>query len=245
MFVPNSEGQASDIAQLTVQAVNQTLPFLAQLAEQFHAPVMARATSVEFGKGTDSTALAMLFNRYGSDKATLHAYHHVYAKLLNPTTATAVLEIGLGTNYTDVVSTMGVAGKPGASLRAFRDYLPLASIYGADIDRRVLFAEDRINTFFVDQTAPATLGELDAHIGEDFDLIVDDGLHSPNANIATLNFALSRLKPGGWFVVEDARPSTACVWQVVTALLPSVYSAYLIDDGHTVLYAVQFANIVK
>ena len=42
-------------------------------------------------------------------------------------------------------------GKPGASLRVFRDYFLNAKIYGADIDKNILFTSDRIFTYYVDQ----------------------------------------------------------------------------------------------
>ena len=48
-------------------------------------------------------------------------------------------------------------GKPGASLRVWRDYFPNAIIYGADIDKDILFAEERIKTFYIDQLDPVAI----------------------------------------------------------------------------------------
>lgn len=62
-----------------------------------------------------------------------------------------ILEIGLGTNDPTLVSSMGSGGRPGPSLYAFKQYLPNANIYGADIDKDILFNEERINTCYVDQ----------------------------------------------------------------------------------------------
>ena len=45
----------------------------------------------------------------------------------------------MGTNNPNLVSTMGSSGRPGASLYAFKEYLPNAIIYGADIDKDILF----------------------------------------------------------------------------------------------------------
>jgi cephalosporin hydroxylase len=145
----------------------------------------------------------------------------------------------MGTNNPDVVSNMGAFGKPGASLRAFRDFLPNAKVYGADIDRRILFTEDRIETFFVDQTEPAAFVELDKSIPSDLDLIIDDGLHSPNANIYTMQFALPKIKVGGWFVIEDIALQALPVWEVVAALLPDRYEPYIYRAASTIVFAVK------
>ena len=65
-----------------------------------------------------------------------------------------IFELGLGTNNTDVAYNMGPSGRPGASLKSWKEFLPNSMIYGADIDKIVLFNEDRIKTFYCDQTNP-------------------------------------------------------------------------------------------
>jgi len=183
--------------------------------------------------------LEQLFRRYGSDKE-VHSYQYIYGPILkNFDLITAVLEFGLGTNNTDVVSNMGRLGKPGASLRAFRDFLPNAEIYGADIDQRILFREERITTFFVDQTDPSSFEQLRQNVGTDFDLIIDDGLHSPNANLSVLVFGLSRLKQGGWIVIEDINRIALPLWQVVATLLPTEFNPYIVEGRVHLAFAVQ------
>ena len=61
-----------------------------------------------------------------------------------------VLEIGLGTNDSKFMSSMGDDGKPGSSIRAFRDYLPNAQIYGADVDRKILFEEELVEMLYTE-----------------------------------------------------------------------------------------------
>jgi hypothetical protein len=117
---------------------------------------------------------------------------------------------------------------PGASLRAFRTFLPHATVCGADIDHRILFEEERIRTFVVDQTERRSWDLLSAAIDHDFDLIIDDGLHSPNANIATLLFGLGRLRIGGWLVVEDIPAVALPLWQVISTLLPEQYESRIV-----------------
>ena len=140
-------------------------------------------------------------------------------------------KLAWGTNNTDIVSNMGENGRPGASLRAFRDFCPSAMIFGADIDRRILFAEDRIETRFVDQSDTATLDESSAKLPGDFDLIVDGGLHAPDANLATLRFAMAKARIGGWIVIEDINPGQTAFWQVVAALVPANFEKFLINPA--------------
>ncbi|MDO8300282.1 hypothetical protein [Lacisediminimonas sp.] len=245
LFAPDSWGSPTALARLTIQSANQTFPFLAGMIQTLgvsRAPVVISAE--EFGNDAASREAARLlkeqFIRHGSDKSSAHNYHPVYGRILKDRHAVrAILEIGMGTNNTDVVSHMGRSGRPGASLRAFRDFLPQAKVFGADIDRRILFEEDRIQTFFVDQTDPASFDAIGHAIGHGVDLIIDDGLHSPNANIAVLAFGLPRIKPGGWVLIEDIIADALPVWQVVAALLPPQYDAHIIDGGGALMFAVQ------
>jgi hypothetical protein len=243
-FTVSSAGTPEAIAPLALQSAAMTLPLLAGLAS--HAVPPLQPAPVDTFVHTDAARqagarLKSLLDRYGSDKASPHEYHHLYGAILHdPAAVTAVLEIGLGTNHEDVVSNMGQGGRPGASLRAFRDFLPGAQVYGADVDRRVLFDEERIRTFHVDQLDQRTFDDLGREVGAEFDLVIDDGLHTPGANLATLLFALPRLKAGGVFVVEDVHAAHYPVWQVVAALLPaSRYKCFLVLAGYGSLFAVQ------
>ena len=156
---------------------------------------------------SDSAELEKCLNNNLSDKANNHDYHILYSFLfdklgkMNPLN---LLEIGLGTNNPNLISTMGAAGRPGASLYAFSEYLPNSNIYGADIDKDILFQTDRIKTCYVDQTEAETFYNIKINFGDiKYDLIIDDGLHSLSANLNTLLFALDNLKSNGWIVIED------------------------------------------
>ena len=237
IFAPFSQGSYSDRAELTILAANETFPLLARLIRETRDNSLLEISPIKSccddeASKQAATALGDLFNKYGSDKSHSHHYEYLYGSILrNPASVSGILEIGLGTNNIGVVSNMGAAGKPGSSLRAFRDFLPKAEIYGADIDKGILFQESRIRTFFVDQTDLNSFDALGKEVGKDLDLIIDDGLHCPNANLAVLNFALKRLKPGGWFVAEDIPDEALPVWQVVTALMPGNYKCGLFAAG--------------
>jgi SAM-dependent methyltransferase len=198
---------------------------LDRLACLHGAPLRPRTISEAFGdvsRTRDCIDLGGLFDRHGSDKATVHDYHMLYAALLSGRRlqSLTLLEIGLGTNTITVRSNMGPSGRPGASLRAFRDWAPQADIHGADIDRSILFSEDRITTYWVDQTDAKSAEGLGRSLASrKFDLIIDDGLHEPHANLNTVAFALDRLKPGGYVVVEDILPASLPLWRIAAAIL--------------------------
>lgn len=244
IFAPNSAGTANERALLTIQAASQTFPLMLELLSRTGTNIADPTPIAKFADTNEKQAAALrlkeLFDQHGSDKGdTNHRYHLLYGALLASTDASALLEIGLGSNNVNVVSNMGSHGKPGASLRAFRDYLPNAQIYGADIDRGILFKEERISTFFVDQTDLDSFSALSASVPEEFDLIIDDGLHSPNANLATLVFGLNRLKVNGYFLVEDISPAALPIWQLVSAaLLPSEYESDVIVTENKLLFLV-------
>jgi hypothetical protein len=196
-----------------------TLDALAALA----APLPVVPLDEMYPETASSRELGELFAQYGSDKASKHNYHLLYSLVLEARRAEPlqILEIGLGTNDISRVSHMGAEGKPGASVRAFRDWAPLAQVRGADIDESILFREERIETFFVDQTDPQSLESLAAqffHRG--FDLIIDDGLHNPWANLNTLRALLPLRKPGGAYVIEDILERDRPVFGILRALLP-------------------------
>jgi hypothetical protein len=100
---------------------------------------------------------------------------------------------------------MGLFGAPGASLRAWRELFPNAVVYGADIDRGILFQEDRINTFYCDQLDRSSIREIGSHpdLQDGVDIIIEDGLHTFEASISFLEGSLDQLRPGGLYITED------------------------------------------
>ena len=243
-FKPNSAGRYRARAKITLEAVNQTPLLLAQLSKLSGPPNFSSIEVDDFPscalEREAATKLGELFEASGSDKAR-HGHHLLYGPILRQSdTVEKIFEIGLGTDDTEIVSTMGLGATPGASLRAFRDFCPNAEIFGADIDKRIMFSEARIKTYFVDQTDPSTFANIAAQVGSDFDLVIDDGLHSPNANIASLIFGLRVIKPGGWVVIEDISLEAGVLWEIVAALLPAgQFRTHIVRAKTTLLFAVQ------
>lgn len=185
-----------------------------------------RHYSCYYRKRQDSL-LNQLCDLYGSDKGEIatsgHPYgwpSHSYADFLERTFGHCrehiryVFECGLGTNNPDVPSNMTTTGRPGASLRVWRDYFPNAQIVGADVDREVLFQDDRIRTFHCDQTDPASIASMWAQVETDqFDLMIDDGLHSFRAGRTLLEHSFHKLRRGGIYIIEDVAPKSLARFQ--------------------------------
>lgn len=172
-------------------------------------------TSVKFSPA-DVNELGSFCEKYGSDKGSgkqpfskQHNFTAYYHPLFTPirNQRISLFEMGLGTNNTSILSNMGPQGKPGASLRAWRDYFPKAQIYGADIDKDILFQEHQITTFYCDQTSTQSLQEVIKEI-PDMDIIIDDGLHTYRANMSMLHSFIHKLKVGGVYIIEDVVTST-------------------------------------
>jgi hypothetical protein len=109
---------------------------------------------------------------------------------------------------------MGVPGRPGASLRGWRELFPHAHVYGADVDTTILFEEDRIKTFRCDQLDEESIRVLwsqpDLQAG--MDIIIEDGLHTFEANVSFLEGSVERLRTGGIYVIEDIATDMVDRW---------------------------------
>lgn len=151
--------------------------------------------------------LSRLFAKYGSDKSKNHDYHRVYPWILANVPSGPAVEIGLGSNNLDVPSNMGANGVPGASLRGWRDIGIFSAVWGADVDRRVLFSEPGIETRFVDQLDSESLEALAQELQRQFPdgvaLVIDDGLHTAEANTNTIRELWPIVRDGGYLCVED------------------------------------------
>ena len=175
-----------------------------------------------------SNDLGNLFLQYGSDKSTTHNYHLIYGSILSLISENPrILEIGLGSNDPSIASNMGIHGKPGASLRAFKKYKPSSIIDGADIDSTIKVEECRV--FHIDQTVPESFGVINGKGEPFYDLIIDDGLHSPDANLYTLEFALGSISNNGFIVIEDINESSLFIWKSLQYYLKAThFNSYLI-----------------
>jgi len=190
--------------------------------------------------------------KFGSDKGR-NNYTAVYSALFTRRCGEPVriLELGLGSNNEDVLSNMGVFGAPGASHRGWRQLFPHALVYGADIDRGILFQEDRIKTFYCDQLDRSSIRELWSHpeLREGADIIIEDGLHTFEANVSFLEGSLDHLRPGGIYVTEDIGWDSIDKWYdrletIYSKQYPKYEFAFVVlsNRGHNNLLVVRRAG---
>lgn len=146
------------------------------------------------------TELGTLFDKYGCDKASKHHYDHVYHPNLMHLRAQPinVLEIGVF---------------KGASTKAWLDYFPKAKIYGIDTFQRVpmesldVWSHRRVYLHKGDSRDPDVLMQILERWPEvSFDVIIDDGMHTPLANWATFGNMWPLLAKGGQYFIEDVWP---------------------------------------
>lgn len=145
------------------------------------------------------TELCQIMAENGSDKSLgWHNYTLVYSKLLSSIRDSAenVFELGIGTINS------------GASLKGWKQYFAKANIFGADILHEVLFSEHRIKTFQCDQLNKQSIKSLWGNFKSiEFDFMLEDGLHTFEANVHFFENSIHKLKKDGYYIIEDVLQS--------------------------------------
>ena len=168
---------------------------------------------------------------YGSDKASIHDYDVIYGNFAAVRGRPGVvLEIGLGTSAS-LPSSMGPLARPGASVRAFRDWG--AFVVGCDIDKKTLFSEPGIVTLQVDQLSTVPFRQLEGTLRSlgGIDLAIVDGLHTLEADLNSFVTLAPWLSPTGLLVVEDIEedPIVRELWADILGAIPASFHAELLQ----------------
>ncbi|HEV2354034.1 MAG TPA: hypothetical protein VGR89_07315 [Puia sp.] len=126
---------------------------------------------------------------FDTDKIEPHGYFQSYMKL--------AAEIG----PRGKVIELGVQN--GESLRIWQSLFPLGDITGIDLDKNATWPEGT-KKIVSEQNDIGLLAELDEN--QTYDLIVDDASHDGGITQQSWMILWQKLKPGGYYVIED--------WQV-------------------------------
>ena len=127
-------------------------------------------------------------------------YYEVYERHLEPIKEQPIriLEVGIF---------------KGTSMESWYEYLPNADLYGIDIFTRLepkdvpILNKDRVHWIKADSMNKSIQDEIvETWGGVKFDVIIDDGLHTPEANARTFENLIPFLKDDGAFFIEDVWP---------------------------------------
>ena len=213
-FVPNVSG---DIDKKDANTIYNIKNFSKSASNLFNSKVSIE--NLNTLSKSNERKLGDLFNKYGSDKRT-HEYDYLYEMIIGSFDKIELLvEIGIGSNNKEIISNMSEYGKPGASLRAFRDFLSDANIVGLEYDKNVLFEENNIKTFFYDQNSNESVEKFSEIYKDKVDILIDDGLHSIVANINSIYLAESILKKDGYLIIEDISQSSINLYKIIFELV--------------------------
>ena len=198
----------------------------------------------EYGKNRNSL-LNKLSDKYGSDKGEVnsennpyswpsHTYADFYELLfqLRRKDVKTLIECGLGTNNPELASTMGINAKPGGSLKLWCDYFPNANIIGIDIDKDILFNEERIDTYQCDQTSKSSIQNFVNQSGikeGTIDIIIDDGLHEFHAGVSLFEGLKQYLSEDGFYIIEDIRRRNYIPFKKYFAKIKHKYTARFVN----------------
>jgi hypothetical protein len=136
-----------------------------------------------------------ILNKYNSDKSRKHYYDLIYEKDFNSIQ-----------NKNINICEIGILG--GSSLKTWLEYFTNAEIYAVDIiDKNSvdILSHPRIKYLQHDSTDKKITKELEKWNTE-FDIIIEDGLHTPIANQKTFENFWPFLKNNGSYYIEDFFP---------------------------------------
>jgi hypothetical protein len=174
------------------------------------------------------TELCKIMNKYGSDKGSgwhnyTTTYHNMFKKKREE--KLNIFELGIGDEV--FVENSKHNAKSGASIRGWKDYFPNSNVYGADIDKTILFEDERIKTFYCDQLDASVIKEMwgNSELNDKkFDIIIDDGLHEFDANLNFFKNSIHKLKDDGVFIIEDLHMITLPKFKQILPQLKLEYS---------------------
>jgi hypothetical protein len=160
-----------------------------------------------------ATPLCEIMGNHNSDKGNVdiinshHNYTTFYYSIFKDIQYSylKIFELGIGTNNINIPSNMGENGNPGASLYGWSDFFVNSKIFGADIDSNILFNTEKIKTFYCDQTNKDSILNMwnNNELHDEFDIIIEDGLHTFSANVCFFENSIHKLKKTGFYIIED------------------------------------------
>lgn len=148
--------------------------------------------------------LRAIFDRHNCDRGHRHSYERIYEPLFDVfrDQPLKILEIGIFR---------------GAGIWSWLDYFPSAHIVGVDTFQRV--APDRVEVLKHNRVSWYNVNSTKTAIAErDFDIIIDDGDHRAESQLATFRNYHRLLADGGMYFIEDVWPDKPGYDDLIAAL---------------------------
>lgn len=202
------------------EARSQTLTFASKESRKVHLtfgvgfgdfvdPLTYGGIEIRNVIGFKTNPLVELFDQMGSDKGTAysagmgapHCYAVEYFRLLQHLQEERFnfLEIGL-----DNASKETGCPRDAPSLRAWRQFLPNAHIYGYDMNDFSFFHQAETSTYRGDQASREDIDRFLEEFGRpEFKVILDDGSHASSHQQISLAALFPSVAPGGMYLIED------------------------------------------
>lgn len=112
----------------------------------------------------------------------------------------------------DPITIFEIGIADGGSLAMWQEYFPRARIFAVDIEPKTQFDNARVKTFIADQASRDLLKPAIEAAGE-VDILIDDGGHKMEQQQVSLGFLFRRVRPGGYYVIEDVHTSLPAIWK--------------------------------
>ncbi len=160
---------------------------------------------VSYAKNMHSE-LSHICQKHGTDKGAINAADHPQSRVHNYADFYEVIFDGIRQKVKHVLECGIGHMATGSSLRTWQEYFPNAIITGVDIDESLLFNEERIETYQIDQTDPTSIKQfLEKIKNRKFNIIIDDGLHTAEAGITFFDNMIDNLTNDGIYIIEDVK----------------------------------------
>ncbi|PMD60376.1 uncharacterized protein K444DRAFT_629346 [Hyaloscypha bicolor E] len=154
--------------------------------------------------GATRPSFLEIATKWGTDKVTVHHYNYMYEKYLEPIRdkSLKMLEIGLGCD---------MSYGPGKSYYTWQEFLPNVDLYYIEYDKECVrkWAQNMTNVkiYTGSQSDVDFLDKFINSSGGGFDIIIDDGGHTMEQQITSLDKLFPVVKPGGMYFCEDLQTS--------------------------------------
>lgn len=134
--------------------------------------------------------------QHGTDKAWHHGYCDRYEAAIGHLRdhQITLLELGIGGDDDPAAG--------GQSLHMWADYFTAGDIIGLDLYAKTMSFPNNVTVYKGSQNDPSVLQYIYDNHG-DFDVIIDDASHVSSLTISSFEQLWPRLKPGGYYIVED------------------------------------------